>query len=213
MIDYKILKELGKNEDNSAQIIKQITQNKIQISDIIKELSSERPRVKYKSAKILSLLSAEQPEMLYPFFDFFVKLLDNNNNILKWNAIDIIANLVPIDYVGSFNRVFDKLFRLFNEGNLITSAHVVENSAKIIKAKPDLESEITRKLLLIAQIPLPTEECRSIIYGKTIKAFSDYFNLIGNKKMVFKFVKDRTGDTRPATRKKAEQFIKKYALS
>lgn len=54
---------------------------------------SSNPKVKFKSAKILTLVSRNDPKKLYPKIDFFIDLMDSENSILKWNAIDVIANL------------------------------------------------------------------------------------------------------------------------
>jgi hypothetical protein len=39
------------------------------------------------------LVSEKKPELVYSYFDFLVKLLDSENNFLKWGSIITISNL------------------------------------------------------------------------------------------------------------------------
>jgi hypothetical protein len=55
-----------------------------------------------------------------------------------------------------------------------------------------------------------TDECRNVTIGKVILVVSTYFNERGDKKKTIDFVECKTGNTRNATKEKAEQFLKKY---
>ena len=77
------------------------------------------------------MISATKPGTLYPYFDLFANLLDGENNILKWNAMDILANLAAIDVENKFDCIFShRYYDLLEEGSLITAGHVVENSGQ-----------------------------------------------------------------------------------
>ena len=52
-------------------------------SEIAEGLKAEKPRVKYGCAKALRLISEQRPDLLYPHFDLFVRLLDHKNKILQ----------------------------------------------------------------------------------------------------------------------------------
>jgi len=172
---------------------------------------SKSPEVKFGSAKALRIISEKSPQLLYPRIDFFINLLDNENTILKWTALDIIANLTTTDTDNKFNRIFDKFYNYLNEGSLITAGHVVDGSGTIALSKPELVNRITEKLLKVEEVPLPTSECRNILIGKTISAFGMYFNKIENKDEIIAFVKRHLNNSRNATRKKAEKFLAKFA--
>lgn len=203
--------ELAKEYDNSESIAVNVIKGKIPLPDIFEGLESKAARVKYKSAKVLRYISQKKPKMLYPHFGFFVKLMDEDNKILKWNAIDIIANLNSADSDCLFEGIFTKFYDKLKEGNLITSGHVIESSSTIIKAKPELKGKIIKIILRQDTLPLPTEECRSIIGGKTIKVLSDCYDQIDNKKELQDFVIKQLQSQRQATRKKAEAFLKKHS--
>jgi len=173
-------------------------------------LSSENPKVKFGSAKTLRTISEKNPNALYPRMEFFVGLLESKNTILKWIAIDIIANLTAVDAENAFNRLFDKFYGYLYEGSLITAGHVVDGSGKIALSKPELQDQVTEKLLKVEEVPLPTAECRNILIGKTINAFGAYYEKIRDKGRVISFVKRQLNNSRNVTKIKAERFLKKF---
>ncbi len=204
-----ILAELGKKQDSSESLAEAVIKDPKKLSTVIGGVASENPRIKFRSAKILRMISEKEPELIYPELDFFTRLLDSENNILKWNAIDTIANLTVVDRKNKFDRIFGKFYGLLREGSLVTAAHVVENSGKIARAKPKLRARITKELLKAERIKLPTEECRNIILGKVILAVDEYFDQIQDKVEIISLVRKQLKNSRKSTRIRAEKFLRK----
>lgn len=192
-------------------LAKTATKNPVLVAEIFKGLDYPQAHTKYKSIKVLNLLSRQHPALLYPYFDVFVKLLNRPNNILKWNALDILANLVRVDEEGKFDSLFKRYYAFLEEGSLITSGHVVESSPIIVKSRPDWETKITSYLLSAETIPLPTTECRCILAGKVLLSFDQYVSQSRNSKKMLEFAEKQLNSTRAATKKKAEHFVKKYS--
>ena len=205
-----ILEAVAKKKNKAEALAKRVIRNPISLSELLEGIYSEKAAIKFKSAKILRIISEERPELLYPKWDFFEKLLDSENNIIKWNAMDVIANLTRVDSRNMFDKIFRKFYGMLYEGSLITAAHVVGNSWKIAKAKPGLGSRITSELLKVEKIPLPTEECMNILKGHAILSFSEYFGQIKEKGKVKSFARRELKNSRNATRAKAEKFLKKF---
>lgn len=206
-----ITEELGKKEIKAEDIAKNVIKDSGLLPEIFNGISSENPRIRMKSAKILRVISEKNPKILYSKMDFFVDLLDSSNKILKWIATDVIGNLTSIDSKNKFDRNYKKYYSLLSDESMITVGHVVDNSGNIAKAKPHLTQEITSELLKIEKIPTSphlTQECKNILLGKTILAFSMYFDQIENKDSVISFVKRQLDNTRNATKAKAERFLK-----
>jgi hypothetical protein len=211
MNSASLQRKLNEKENNGEQITEAILEDPSLIAEVMAGISTAKSTVRFKCAKILSLISATKPDTLYATFDFFANLLDSENNILKWNAIDILANLAAVDVEDKFDRIFTKYYGLLNEGSLITAAHVVENSGKIARAKPQLRARIARAILKVGEIPLPTAECRNILAGKLIAAFSEHPELVTDEKAVISFVTGQLNNTRNATKKKASAFLRRWA--
>jgi hypothetical protein len=212
MDSKQILEKLGKNQINAEELIQEVKNDFNLMPEVIKGISSDNPRIKFGCAKTLNKISEDHPEKIYDKIDFFIELLDHKNNILKWNAMDILANLAKVDKDKKFDEIFKKYYDLINDNSMVTIGHVVDNSGKIALAKPYLSSKITNELLKIEKIPTKTHvtgECKNILYGKVMLTFDQYFNHIENKKEVFSFVRRQIKNTRPATKAKAEKFLNK----
>jgi len=178
---------------------------------LLEGVSSVDTKVKYKSLKSLKIISEKNPKKLYSEIDFFIKLLKHENNIFRWNAMDIISNLAPVDSKNKITKIFKEFYGFLDSGNLVTAAHVVDNSWKIADAKPKLCSKITNELLMVTKVLLPTKECRNILIGKAINSFSQYIDKVETKdrKKIIEFVKKHKNNSRNATKAKAEKFLKK----
>lgn len=176
-------------------------------------ICSKNAKVRFGSAKALRMISEKNPQLLCSRIDFFSGLLDSKNNILKWIAIDIVANLTATDINNEFNKLFEKFYSHLYEGSLITAGHVVDSSGRIALFKPELMDMITEKLLKVEEVSLPTTECRNILLGKTLSALRVYFDKIEGKDKVISFVKRQLNNSRNATRVKAEKFLAKFGYN
>lgn len=206
-----VLEKLGKRAITADDLAEKVKRDFDLLLEIFKGISSTNPRIRYGCAKILRLISEETPERLYPKIDFFIQLLNSDLKIIKWNAMDVLANLTKVDTENKFDTIFDKYYGFLSDDVMITVGHVVDNSGRIAKAKPHLTLKITSELLKIEKIPTRphlTQECKNILLGKTILAFGMYFDQIENKDEVISFVKRQLNNTRNATKVKAEKFLK-----
>lgn len=207
------LASLAKKEIKAEFIAMKVIKNPKLLLEVLSGFLSAVADIKFKSAKVLVLISKEKPELLYPYFYFFAKQLVNKNNILKWNAIDVIASLTVVDTENKFDKLYKKFYGMLYEGNLITANHVIAGSTVIVTSKPYLEDKITKEILHAKAIPLPTEECRNILKGNAIKTFERYFYQIKRKDEIIDFVRKEVNNTRNAMKKKAKRFLKKFGKS
>jgi hypothetical protein len=200
-----------KKADKVESMVRKIAKDKRLLSGVMTGITSDKPQVKYKSGKILMMLSEENPKILYSKWDHFVDLLGSENTFMKSIGIKILSNLTRVDVKNRFDRIFDKFYGLLNDKSMITAANVVDHSGTIARAKPKLQNKITNKLFGIDNTH-HSPECRNIIKGKAILSFGEYFEEAKNKKKIVEFVKRELKNTRSATRKKAEKFLKKWQV-
>lgn len=206
-----ILENLECKKKKPEELVGQVIKDPTLIPTVIEGTESTKGSVKFGSTKILRLISEQNPKILYPHMDFFIDLLDSDNNILKWNAQDIIANLIDVDSKNKFDQIFNKYYSLINDEVMITAGHVVDNSGKIALAKPQYNEEITKNLLSIDKTSRDPE-CTNILIGKTILSFEKYFQQVnpGDKTKIINFVKKHKNNSRSATKKKAEKFLSRF---
>jgi len=175
------------------------------------DLMSKDPEVKYARSKNILALAKEDPAQLYPDLDFFVRLLDSDNKILRWTSISVIGAMGRVDEAKAVDKLMPRLVAMLNTGNMITANNAIAALADIALARPEYRPKITDELLRVERYDYDTVECRNIAIGKAILAIGTYFNALEDKKASLEFVKRQVNNTRNATKKKAEQFLKKYS--
>lgn len=210
MPDSKILHKLAKKQLKPEQAANKVAKNFKLLDEIVEGFFSDKARVKFGCGKILQILSEKYPKKVYPKWDQIVKQLDSENNILKWNALTTLGNLTAADKEKKFEKIFNKYYSHLKGIKLVPAAIVVGRSPIIVKAKPKLESKITKLLLGTEKAKLETTECRNVLLGHAITAFGEYFEQIKDKEKVIEFVKKQLKNTRNGTAKKAEKFLRKY---
>jgi hypothetical protein len=173
-------------------------------------LRADKTRVKFGCAKALQLISEQRPDQIYPFFDRFVHLLDHENKILQWQAIFVLSQLARADDEDKFAEIFDKYFSPIPGPVMITAANVIQGGARIAQAKPHLADRIAAEILKVGKARYQTAECRNVAIGHAIVALGDILPLLRNPAPVLTFVRRQIRNSRPATRKKAERFLKSH---
>lgn len=187
------------------------TTNDLNISTYIEDLHATIPAEKYAAAKTLIKIASEDPTQLQPFTKVFLDLLDSDNQILKWTAIDILGHIVASNYNKITSSTHRKLLQQLYSGKLITTNHAIAALAEIAYRNPDTRKEITKVLLSVEKQKLETSECDRIAVGKVILALKRFIPKT-NDPEVLAFVKRQINCSRPATAKKAKEYLASMAI-
>jgi hypothetical protein len=212
-MESELLQKLASKSITTEELLQKVKQNPNVLPLLLNGASSPKAAIRYGCAKILTQLSEEYPERLYPHMDFFINLLNSKYRILTWNAMAIIANLARVDKDRRFDAIFNRYYSFLNDEYMVTVANVVGNSAKIALAKPHLIPKITDELLKVENIqttPHLTEECKRVITEKTIGTFYLFFDQINDKEKVISFAKRHLNSPRKTLRVEAEKFLGKW---
>jgi hypothetical protein len=183
-----------------------------QVDALCDGLASPQARTKYGSAKELRRLSEVDPGLLYPRFDFFARLMTGETRILRWDATRILGNLARVDSRGRIEKLLDRYLAPITGSELIGAANAIQGAADIARAKPHLADRIAKEILKVSRAHYATPECRNVAAGHAIESLDRFFEHVQKKKPVLAFVESELANPRPATRKKAEKFLKKRAL-
>ena len=208
-----LLQKLANKSTTKEELFQKVKQNFDILPEVLKGISSSKASIRYGCAKVLTDLSEEHPEKLYPYMDSFIDLLDSKYRILTWNAVAIIANLARVDEDKKFDAIFDRYYAFLNDEYVVTVANVVGYSGKIALAKPYLIQKITNELLKVedtSTTPHLTEECKRVIAEKAIESFGLFFDRIDAKEEVISFVKRHLDSPRKTLKDKAEKFLKRW---
>jgi len=210
MLEAKLLQQMAQKEADAEEIADKIIKKPELLSEIFQGLSADEARIKYGCAKVLRIISEKEPEVLYPEFHFLAGLLNSDRTFLRWDAIQIIANLAAVDSENRVESIFDQYFAPIPGPVMITGANVIRGAAKIALAKPQLTERIVTELLKVEKARYQTTECRNIALGHVIKSFDQFFGQIKDKEPVIELVKKQLKNKRNSTREKAELFIRKH---
>lgn len=159
---------------------------------------------------MLRAISDRKPEILYPYFDVFVRLLDNENSFLKWGAILIVANLTRVDSESRFEAIYEKYFSAVRGPVMITAGKIIRNAHKIGFAKPNLRERIIRDILKVADGKYETAECKRVVMSHAIDALEKMIVQSGNQEAILEFVRKQLRSKRIPVRRKAVRFMHKY---
>jgi len=193
---------------NPAQLARKAIRNPRLFTELAKGLEADKARVKYGCAKALRLISEQRPDRLYSHFDFFVRLLDHESKILQWDATFVLSHLARVDTDDKLTAMFAKYFSAIPGPVMITAANVIQGGARIAQAKPHLADRIAAEVLKVATARYQTPECRNVAIGHAILALGTILPLLRDPTPAVQFVRNQIRNRRPATRRKAEQFLK-----
>lgn len=187
--------------------------NPLLLEQIIRGLEADDVRFKYACAKALHIVSEENPALLYPRFDFFLRQLDHRNKILQWEAAFVLSQLGRVDTADRLTAAFAKYFSPIPGPVMITAANVIRGGARIAQAKPHLADRIATEVRKVARARYQTSECRNVAIGHAIVALGDFYDRLERHQPVLQFVRRQVRNSRPATRKKAAEFLKRVRRS
>ena len=179
------------------------------LPEILSGLASKEETLRYNCHKVLFLLTQEQPQTLYPNWDYFVEFLDSDNTYHKLSAVLLLANLTQIDKDNKFERLFDRYYDLLDDKSFITAAYVAGASGKIARAKPRLRTRITNRLLNIDETHHNPEH-KDLVKASIIEAFEEYINQTRNKNRIVDFVQQQLNCRSPKTKKAAKEFLARF---
>jgi hypothetical protein len=205
-----ILREIGRKGSNKDRIARTVLKDPRHVDELAEGLGAREARVKYGCARIFLILSEMRPFLVYPRIDLFLGLLESENNILRWTAIQVIANLALVDARAVIESHFEEFFFPIRGPALVTAANIIGAAPRIAIAKPHLAERITEELLKVQHARYRTAECRRVALGHTVKSLEAIYDLVVEKERVLKLVRAQTRSSRGGTKKAAERFLKKH---
>jgi hypothetical protein len=199
---------LSQKEIDIEDVAEIAQQDKNVFSELLEGILSRNDSIRFNSFKVLLHLSEKHPALLYPQWDYFASLLESKNSYSQYIAIYLIARLTAVDIDSKFELIFDKYWGILEGEGTITAAHLALNSGKIARAKPQLMTRITSRLLNIDKTHRGKQ--KELVKGHAIEAFDEYYRETENKQEILEFVRRELESKSPRTRKLARQFLEKW---
>ena len=189
--------------------INKLSQDALSDESLFKELvagvKSKDNTIRSNSFRTLQLISEEEPEFLYPYWDYFYQMLGSKNNYHKYIAIYILANLTVVDDENKFNEIFDEYFKIIGGDKVMNASHVAANSPTIYKNKPELQSKIID--ILLNTDTMHTGKQKELVKAYAIEALRKIYPDAPDKDKIMEFVKEQLKSSSPKTRDMASCFM------
>lgn len=178
------------------------------LSELLEGILSKKDETRFNSHQVLMYISEKYPKVLYPKWDYLAELLDSDNHYRRYIAINLLANLAMADTKNKFEEIFDKYFSNIAGDRTMVAGQAALNSGKIAKAKPNLQTKITNKLLNIDKTHRGKQT--DLMKAYAIEAFNEYCEEASDKKKIIDFVKAQLESNSPKTRRVAKEFLKRW---
>jgi hypothetical protein len=162
---------------------------------------------RYAAGKALVLTADKAPDRLYPHFDALVPFLSSDTNIIRWNALRILAALAPVDSCHKLDALLDTFFAFITGANMISAANAILACGTIARARPDLLRRIVAAILQVESATYETPECRNVAIAHTLDVFTSLWPVIAHKPAVRAFVQRQQSNPRPSAAKRAKALL------
>jgi hypothetical protein len=138
--------------------------------------------------------------------------LNSQNPKVKYRFAKELLKIGYLSAVDKDNRVeglMSDLIQMLHGGMLITCNHAIFAPGLIYQNKPNLKDLIIKELISIPHDKFETDACKNIATEKVLEAIKPFVSDIKNDQSVMTFIENATKSERNATKKKAEQLLKK----
>jgi hypothetical protein len=197
-----VVDQIGQGRADLSRLAARLARHSSKLPPVMDALEATRGGARLRCAKVLLLLSEKAPAVRYPCFEVFAGLLEDQNHIIRWNAIRVLANLASVDAEARVERILDKYLSFIKGPVMITAANVILGAAKIARAKPNLTARITAAILQVEKANYATRECRNVAIGHALTALRSLGAAVAARQDVLAFaqrVNKRLGLPRTGT--------------
>ena len=151
----------------------EILDNPALLEEVLDGLKNKNEILRYNCNKALKVICARKSEVIYPYWDLFVEMLDSPNTYHKLSAVELLACLADADEENKYDTIFKKFFSMLGDRGTILAMYIAMNAGKIAKAKPHLRERITDVLLDIDSVYQGKQ--LELTKGSIIESFDGFF--------------------------------------
>lgn len=177
----------------------------------LEDLDSPRAEVRYACVRRVLSVSEKSPRFLLPHVGELTGLLESDNRIIRWTAIEALGAVLATGAVRKAAAGVDRLIRFLGRGEMIAANHAVRALGKVARGIPAFGPKIIPALLKVENRRYETPECRNIVLGKVLETFRNLPERVRWAKPLEAFARRQAHNRRPATRKKADKLLKAMA--
>jgi hypothetical protein len=189
--NQKLAKELASKKDKKS------------IKELVENLGNKNKDIQSDCIKVLYEIGEQKPELIAPYSNDFIALLDNKNNRLQWGGMTALSSIVS-ENPKIIYASLAKIVKAGDSGSVITKDHLVNILIGLCAEKQYATNVFP--LLIEQLLKSPTNQLPSYA-EKTIPVINEKNKTIFVKTLTSR-LKDIDKDTK---RKRVEKVIKKFS--
>lgn len=171
------------------------------------------PQLIYRAncLRVVLAISEQQPKALYAEVERFTAMLNSSINQHRADGMQILVNILCAggeshqDLAGILTALLD----LLDGDSLPIARQMVQHAGKIALARPDLQEQITARLLAIDETQ-HTLEHKALLKADILQAFAQYYAKSADQARILAFAQALADSKSPKAKKAANAFIKLY---
>ncbi len=180
--------------------------SRAQVSAAVRTMAAPSGTARFGAGKALSVTAARDPGRVYPHFDTIAALLYSSSKVVRWNTLQILGSLAPVDADAKLDRILDAYLAFIGGGNLISAAIAIKGAGQIASARPDLLDRVVPAILGVEVATYETPECRNVAIGQALDVLSELWPSVRQRSEVAEFVRRQRCNTRAAVACRAAQM-------
>jgi hypothetical protein len=142
-------------------------QNKAGIKELVDNLTNKQQRIQSDCIKTLYEAGEQDPKLIAPHADVFIKLLDNKNNRMVWGAMTALSACAPL-VAPKLYKVIARIVDIADKGSVITRDHAVNILVSLSAHKeyaPDTLPLLLEQILAapVNQMPTYAEKTLTVV--------------------------------------------------
>jgi hypothetical protein len=210
-MDPLILGDISKPDFDRQKYIKQIQRDEVLRNLLIEQMiSNKNIMVYYHCYEIISEASYIRPELFYPHWRSFYRLLNHKNSYHRDIGLTIIANLSKVDTQNLTDAIIGEYMQHIRDAKFMTASCCIRNCSKIMLNKPDLMKKIIPYLINIENDTIFPPKQQDYLIGDIIKAFDVVFDQYENRTELIGFIEGHTRTRSPKTNQLAKEFLLRH---
>ena len=181
-------KELAEQEDSPA------------IEEIVRNLNNKNKRIQSDCIKVLYEIGYIEPQLIQPYADTFLSLLESKNNRLVWGGMIALSTIAPLQPDRIFERI-DLVIKTIENGSVITVDRGIKTLALVASANDKYNKTIFPFLIDHLKTCRPKDlpqHAESIAVAVTDQNKADFISVLEERKALLK----------PSQRKRVEKVIR-----
>lgn len=172
----------------------------------VRTMAQPKGTARFAAGKALAVTAEKDPQRVYPCFDDVAALLTSESKIVRWNAMQILARLAPVDESRKLDGVLDTYLGFIRGGNLISAANAIGGAARMTLARPELLARTLPAILSVEGETYETPECRHVAIGRALEALEQLWAQVRSRPEVVAFVRRQLSSPRPPVARLARRL-------